>query len=498
MRPRGTAIAVLAAGTLLLGTAACSGGDGGGGDDRPSAGRSGSASGAAPSGFPELPEASRFTVPKGFDNAHGWTEAVSEPDSRTHGSWAVAPSAGVFVQVMNAEGKVHARAVGGGGGGGGKDLWTFTAPTKLESARTDVHVAANPGDEEFAVVVRAGRTPAEGLERPRPLVTVDTVPMSSTGKAKAVQHVEYEDAEAGPFAGRLLVTGKTGSDLRALDPFTGEDRQIDQLGEVRLSGCRKADLPPGAECSADTSAEFVTEAGAVATYTQDGYCDYRWKAKGWVPCGEGFTVGTAWRSEQAAPDGAADATPLAVVGKYLVVAWSAFRDAASEKAAEQDVVAVHTLADGKLVAEVDCDITGPSTGRGSVSPLAAQHTSQLSPNGEYLVSGQVGFDLSAKSGSCFADTAKKRGVTLTAVSDTGRAYGVSYSESTWADVRYGTFPHDFGSSRVSVPGRAVAADVRTGSAQPLRKGTALPVHVGGGAGLFLNAGTLAAYPSVPG
>lgn len=489
---RTAALCAAAALVLAAGATGCSSEDTDPGGRPPPAegpGGEGGPSGGSPG---TLPEQSRFPVPKGYDNTRGWTEAVSEPDSRTHGSWAVGPSSGVFVQVMNAEGKVHARTLGSGA-----ETWTFQPEVKLERARTNVYVEVDEegSGEEFAVVVREGRTAGEGLERSRPLVTVDTVPVLSSGKAEAARHEEFADAGAGPFTGRLLVAAKTGSELHAYDPFTGKRQELDGLGEVRLSGCRAKDLPPNAVCSADTAVEFATTAGAVSTYTQDGYCDYRWKAEDWVPCGKGFTVGTGWRSEKAAPHGAAEATPLAVTGRYLVVLWSAFPGAETAKEAGQDVVAVHNLADGKLVARADCDITGPSSGRGSVEPLAAQHTSRQSANGEYLVSAQAGFDLGAKSGACFADTAERHGVTLTAVSDTGRAFGVTYGRSTWGEVRFGTFPHDFGSSRVSVPGRAVSADVRTGSAEPLPRRTALPVHLAEDTGLFLTAGVLAAYPS---
>ena len=490
MRKRSAAVgAALAAVLSVLALAAgCSGG----GAADATGGRSPGTGSPAPSagGPAELPPSGRLPVPSGFDNTRGWTEAVFDRTSRTRPSWAVAPASAMVVRVADAEGTVRARALANGA-----ETWRYRPRRKLDRARTALYITAGPGGEEYAIVVREGVARAEGRTRTRSLVTVDTVPVASTGEARAARHKEYQDAEAGPFTGRLLITTGNGSGMRALDPLTGEEQSVERFGEVRLARRRTADLPPGADCSADTETVFATEAGPVAVYTQDGYCDYRWQAKDYVPCGKGFTVGGAWRSEKAAVDRAAAATPLAVVGRYLVVAWSDFPGARSAEASKKDVVAVHSLADGSVVARTDCDITGAPAGRGSVKPLAAQPTSQLSPDGEFLVSGQVGFDLAAKRGWCFADTSEERGVTLTAVSGTGRAYGITYSESTWADVPYGSFPYDYGTPGRSMPGRVVAVDLTTGAVgKELARGTALPVHISKDTGLFLLSGTLAGYP----
>ncbi|WP_461007491.1 hypothetical protein [Streptomyces capparidis] len=486
-------VSALAVAAALLGGAACSG-EGGPprGDGRGE--RTGAASpsaAASASARPALPRASRFPVPEGFDNTRGWTEAVTEPDSRSHGSWAVAPAAGLLVQAVNADGEVHARELATG-----EEAWTFTAPTKLRSATTDVHITTEPGGGELAVIVRDGITAEDdGVTRSRSVVTVDTVRAGSSGAAAAVRHFEYEDGEVGPFTGALLVTDRAKGRLVALEPATGKEYPVRPAGEVKLPACRKADMPPSAACAADATVEFTTPAGPVAAFTQDSYCDHRWRESDRIPCAEGFTVGVAWNSAKVAPKGAADATPLAVVGDHVVVAWSQFRDAATEEEAERDVVAVHDLGSGELLAQVECDITNPRTGTGSVAPLAAQAVTQLSGDGDWLISGQVGFDLAAGRGRCFADTAGEKGVTLTAVTDTGRAFGVTYDASGWADVAYGAFPHDFASEEAPVRARTVEADLASGRRTALPERTAVPVFVSPSTGLFLRAGTLGAYPA---
>lgn len=483
------AVAALAlAGLAALAAASC---DSGGSNPMPKASRSGrTPSASASRSRPELPAESRFGVPSGFDNTHGWTEAVSEPDSRTHGSWVVAPRAGVLVQSMNNEGKVHARKLDGG-----KELWTFTTPTALEHAQTDLYVTSGSDGSEIVVVVRQGTAKGGSMEKSSDMVTVDTVHATATGKADAIRHFQYPGAEAGDFAGGLLITEEgelTKSTL--LDPATGKEKKITAAGTVRLSRCRTEDMPPSASCSAQSTARYATAQGPLSVFQQSTYCDYKWKAGDYLPCADGFAVG-GWNSEQVAPGKAGSATPLAVVGDYVVVDWSDFPDTTSQEDSKKDVVAVHDLSDGKLVAQADCDITDSDTGTGAVEPLSAQATTELSPDGDYLVSGQVGFDLAAKRGSCFTGTAKTKGATLTAVDDTGRGYGVTYDASRWADLGYGAFPYDFGSDEQAVPARAVQANVRSGAASALPKKDAVPVFVSKDVGLFLTGGTLAAYPA---
>jgi hypothetical protein len=441
---------------------------------------------ASASGRPALPAQSRFTVPKGFDNKHGWTEAVTSPQSRTHGSWVVAPHSGVFVQAMNNDGKVHARSLDGG-----RQAWTFSAPTAMSGASTDIRIASDTDGEEIVVIVRDGRT------ENGPLLTVDTVHATATGTAKAIRHYTYAGGEVGDFAGGLLITQRAESRVVALDPVTGKERRVGQRPtSVKLPRCREQDMPPGASCSAEGTAQFMTAAGPVSSFEQSSYCDFRWKPDAYLPCADGFAVGTAWNTGKVAPKRAASATPLAVAGGYIVVDWTLFPDARTAEGSKKDVVAVHDLDDGELVAQVACDITDPAVGNGSVRELAAQSTTQLSPSGEYLDSGQVGFDLAAKRGSCFAGSAKSKGITLTAVDDSGRAFGVTRSTSRWADTAYGAFPFDFGTEEEAVPTRVVETDLRTGVTTPQPKNTAVPVFTSKDTGLFQTSGTLAAYPAV--
>jgi hypothetical protein len=490
MRSPKKPLAALAAATLaLLGAASCTSGGPGGLPAEATSPRSHGRS-PSPSSRPELPPQSRFGVPAGFDNRHGWTEAVTDTESPSHGSWTIAPNAGVFVQVMNNEGKVHARRLDGG-----KEVWTFTAPEKLQDAHTDLSLATGPGGEEIVVVVRDGTAVGDGLSTSRQVVTVDTVHATATGKASAIRHFAYDGAGVGDFTGGLLVSQQAQSRLTALDPATGKEKRIGGAGIVRLPRCRTADMPPSAVCSAPSTAKYATAAGVLSFFQQSNYCDYRWKSGGYLPCADGFAVGKAWNTGKVAPRHAGSATLLAVVGDYAVVDWTDFPGTTSQETAKEDVVAVHELHTGKLVAKVSCDITDPAAGTGAVRPLSAQYTSQLSPEGDYLVSGQVGFDLAARRGACFAATEKSKGVTLTAVDDTGRAYGVAYTASRWADLRYGAFPHEFGSDEAPVPARAVTANLRRGTAKVLPAKDAVPVFVSRRTGLFLTANTLAAYPT---
>jgi hypothetical protein len=487
--PKKPLAAVAAAALALLGAASCSSGGSGGpplgvASARPRASHSSSASSR-----PELPPESRFPVPPGFDNRHGWTEAVTDIESPSHGSWVIAPNAGLFVQAMNNEGKVHARKLDGG-----REVWTFTAPVKLRNVHTDLSVATGHDGEEIVVVVRSGISDGGGLATSGRVVTVDTVHATATGKAGAIRHFEYDGADVGDFTGGLLVSQQAQSLLTALDPATGREKRIGGAGTVRLPRCRTADMPPGAACSAPSTAKYATAAGVLSSFQQSSYCDYRWKSGNYLPCADGFAIGKAWNTGRVAPRRAGSATPLAVVGDYVVVDWTDFPGTTSEEASKKDVVAVHELHTGKLVAQVSCDITDAATGTGAVEPLSAQYTTQLSPDGDYLVSGEVGFDLAAGHGRCFAPTSTTKGVTLTAVDDTGRAYGLAYTASRWADVAYGTFPHDFGSDEAPVPARAVEADLRRGAPKALPAKDALPVFADKDMGLFLTSNTLAAYP----
>ncbi|MGA5441922.1 hypothetical protein ACPCKW_20710 [Streptomyces griseoincarnatus] len=466
---------------LVLGAlAGCS--DASGGEADPTAGATHKA--AAPV---------RLPVPDGFDTETGWSTSASpeatdvEPGSSGFPLVAVAPKSGLVIQAAADGSRVRAFSLASG-----KTVWTFT-PKALMSARTGVFVQEGRAGEKV-VVARQGKTSGSGLNTSRRTTTIDVLAADSASKATAEHHLDLAapDDTASSFtatdSGFLVGPVSEGVHDKAvvIDAATGAQRTV-QKKTVTVSGCGSG------SCTVQTSPSFATSQGVISAFQQQDGCD-EW-AEGGTPCTYGFQVGDAWTSTSVAPSGMHVGIPLAVTGQYLVAAWHT-SDTQTDPPALSDTkkttLAVHDLATGKIKAQVSCSSADALT----LQPGSAQSSTRLSPNGDFLVSGQAGFDLATGRGHCFTSTASTKGVDLTAVADDGTAYGIVHAvDDTEATSLYGRLP--IAQDGTDTPERGAArVSVRTGTAKALSAASEVPLYVAAdGHGVFRTRDVVAVYPA---
>ncbi|MCT9075282.1 hypothetical protein [Streptomyces fulvoviolaceus] len=434
----------------------------------------------------------RLPVPDGFATETGWSTSASpeatdiEPGSSGFPLVAVAPKSGLVIQAAADGSRVRAFSLASG-----KAAWTFT-PKALTGLRAGVFVQESKAGEKV-VLARQGKTSGSGLSTSRRTTTIDVIAADSASKATAAHHLDLAtpDDTATSFTATdsgILVGVTDGVHEKAveIDPATGAKRTV-QKTSVTVSGCASG------SCAVQASPAFATSQGVVSAFQQQDGCD-PWAEDG-TPCTYGFQVGDAWTSTNAAPSGMHVGIPLAVTGPYLVAAWHT-SDTQTDPPALSDskktILALHDLSTGKIKAQVSCTSADALT----LQPGSAQSSTRLSPNGDFLVSGQVGFDLATGRGRCFTSTASTKGIDLTAVDDDGTAYGIVHVvDDTEATSLYGRLPiaqdgtdtpeHD--SARVSL---------RSGTAKALPAASEVPLYVASdGHGVFRTRDVVAVYPA---
>ncbi|MEW2401964.1 hypothetical protein [Streptomyces sp. NPDC046862] len=450
---------------------------------------------AAPTAEPTHKAAApvRLPVPDGFDTETGWSTTASpeatdlQPGSSGFPLVAVAPRSSLVVQAAADGSRVRAFSLAGG-----KTVWTFT-PKALKSARTGVFVEAGKGGEKV-VLARHGKTSGSGLNTSRRTTTIDVIAADSSAKATAEHHLDLTEPDdtASSFtatdSGFLVgpVTDGVHEQAVVIDAATGAQRTV-RAKTVTVPGCGSG------SCTVQASPAFATSQGVVSAFQQQDGCD-QW-AQGGTPCAYGFQVGDVWTSTSVAPSGMRVGIPLAVTGQYIVAAWHTSdtqTDQPSLSDTKKTTLAVHDLATGKIKAQVRCTSADALT----LQPGSAQSSTRLSPNGDFLISGQAGFDLSTGHGHCFTSTPSTKGIVLTAVSDDGTAYGIVHAvDQTEATSLYGRLP--IAQDGTDTPERDSArVSVRTGTAKALPTAAEVPVYLAAdGHGVFRARDVVAVYPA---
>ncbi|MFF3710273.1 hypothetical protein [Streptomyces phaeochromogenes] len=468
---------------LVLGAlAGCS--DASGGTADPTAGATHKA--AAPVRLP-------VPVPDGFATETGWSTSASpeatdvEPGSSGFPLVAVAPKSGLVIQEAADGSRVRAFSLSSG-----KTVWTFT-PKVLTSVRAGVFVQEGKAGERV-VLARQGKTSGSGLSTSRRTSTIDVIAADSAGKATAAHHldlavpddtvVSFTATDSGILVGPVI--DGVHEKAVAIDAATGVQRTV-QKSTVTVSGCGSG------SCAVQAFPAFATSQGVVSAFQQQDSCD-QW-AEGDTLCTYGFQVGDAWTSTSVAPSNMHVGIPLAATGPYLVTAWHT-SDTQTDPPALSDtkktILAVHDLSTGKIKAQVSCTSADALT----LQPGSAQSSTRLSPNGDFLVSGQAGFDLATGRGHCFTSTAISKGIDLTAVADDGTAYGIVHVvDDTEATSLYGRLP--IAQDGTHTPGHDSArVSMRSGTAQALPAAAEVPLYVASdGHGLFRTRDVLAVYPA---
>ncbi|MEU6349684.1 hypothetical protein ABZ896_10190 [Streptomyces sp. NPDC047072] len=435
----------------------------------------------------------RLPVPDGFVPAAGWSTSASveatdtEPGSSGFPLVAVAPKSALVIQAAADGSRVRAFSLSSG-----KAVWTFT-PKALTSARAGVFVQEGTAGEKV-VLARLGKTSGNSLTTSRPTTTIDVIAADSARTASAEHHFDLvaPDATVSSFtatdSGFLVgpASGGVHETAVAVDAATGGQRTV-RTTSLKVPGCGSG------FCTVQASPAFATAEGVVSAFQQQDGCD-QWTGSG-APCTYGFQVGSVWTSTSVAPDGMRVGVPLAVAGQYLVAAWHTSdtqTDPPALSGTDKTMLVVHDLATGKIKAQVSCASAEALT----LQPGSAQSSTRLSPNGDFLISGQAGFDLATGRGRCFTSTASTKGIDLTAVADDGTAYGIVHAvDRAEATSLYGRLP--ITTDGTDTPERDSArVSVRTGTAKALPAAAEVPLYVAAdGHGVFRTRDVVAVYPA---
>ncbi|MFC8915989.1 hypothetical protein ACGF5F_09910 [Streptomyces sp. NPDC047821] len=392
-------------------------------DGRPATGAARSAPSARGAAAPVTP----LTVPDAYDTSRGWE--ITGPSTE----YVTAPATGLIAYLERAgTTRYRLRTLDARTGRHG---WTG-GPWRPLGGPGDVPglLAVAKEDRQYFVTWSYGRAGDDPLTAAERFVSLDVYD-AAAGTRRRVE-VPWADVPvvtgAGP--GVLISDGRARSAVVA--PDTGE---VSVVPPRRLA-------PPGgcAECRRLTAVRGVTAGGLLVSGAR-GF---------WVPGG--------WSSSDRAPAGAdpASGVPASVTSGHVLARWRGKKGA--PRAATHDIWAVHEARTGRPLVKAECRTPAIEPGE---YPRAV-----VSPGGRYLVSGNLAFDLDARSGRCFEEADGSAPLTLVTVTDGGVAYGASGARGA-ADALAGG-------------GSPVAVDLATGVPEALVPSVRLPAAEVAGVGVF--------------
>ncbi|MFG2328216.1 hypothetical protein ACGFMM_01185 [Streptomyces sp. NPDC048604] len=371
--------------------------------------------------------ATKLTVPDGYDTALGWEAADASPE------YAVAQSNGLVGYVERAgQFQYRLRAVDAKTGA---TKWTGDPWRPLSAPGSFPRLlSVSKGDRQYFVAWSYGSTAGEGLNSTGTFVSLDVYD-TTDGNRRRVE-VPWSDAPVvtGTGPGILIADGKAKNTV--VDPETGEmtSTPADKLGYP--GGCTN--------CRTLTEVLGVTDKGLLVSGARE------------------FWVRNSWFSRTVAPRGA-DATsglPTAVTSKHVLARWH--HAPKTPKAATHEIWAVHALDTGKIVVQAECR-------RPTIAP-SEYPAAAVSPDGRFLVSGALAFDLEEKTGYCFEDPDGSNRLTLVSVGNEGIVYGAAGARSA-RDALAGA-------------GAPLTVDMFTGEPELLEPNMRLPQTETLGIGLF--------------
>ncbi|MFF7357711.1 hypothetical protein ACFZA1_34575 [Streptomyces filipinensis] len=424
---RMTVAATALAGALLAG---CGSGNGGSGSGSGQQG-SGAGGGAAPV---------KLSVPSAYDGGKGWDQQIDWVPKGTLAEADPVATDGESVAYLIRSGSGY--AVQARDGATGKVRWTSapfrTPPVDDSNAQwampTPRLTAVRQGGRAYFAAWAVGQKPGDALTESQEVTQVGIYPADASGSSVKPLHqvsvpddrlrsdfVQVRDGGTG-----LLITWQ--SSVRksvAVDAATGAVKRYDgDLSKV-LPHCPQ-------NCVGDTVVGATTKGPLVSG-----------------PSG-GLTVPGGWTGKDIAPkgvDGAGSGTVFGVRNGMFVAYWR------QADGSGDPVWSAHDMESGRLLASTKC----------AESDDANPGPTVTSPNGAYIASNSVVFDVKKGKGLCLAGDSAQRTLEITAVADDGTAYAVN-------DVY-----DDIDASKEISTKPAAALNVRTGSRTALPKGTMAPV-----------------------
>ncbi|MFE7772492.1 hypothetical protein ACFU5O_01025 [Streptomyces sp. NPDC057445] len=417
MRQRVVRMALVAGVTvlaLLLLLATCGGGgkDGNGGRPKKPVKKS-----AGP--------ATTLTVPAAYDTAKGWELPDTSPD------YAIARETGLIAYVVRAgDARFRLRTLDAATG---KPGWSGEPWSALAGPETFPRLLSVTKDErQFFVTWSFGKTRQDTPSGT--FVSLDIY--AALDGARQRVEVPWPSAPTVSGSGPGIVIGDGGARSAVVDPVSGEVTTVAPKDLRAPKGC--------ATCGRLTEVRGLTAKGLLVSGARE------------------FWVRGGWFSRNVAPAGAdrASGVPTSLTSGQVLVRWQKARK--TKRAATHDIWAVHDAATGKALVSAECHKPAIEPGE---YPQAV-----VSPEGRYLVAGNLAFDLEKRAGHCFEEADGTGPLTLTTVTDEGLAYGATNTRGA-AEALAGS-------------GTPYEVDLATGLPEALSLNARLPGTEVSGVGLF--------------
>ncbi len=371
--------------------------------------------------------ATQLTVPSTYTTRRGWELIGTSPDyalSRTTGRLAYL--------VRTAEGEYQLRTIDPetGRAGWSGDAWRPPAAMhfpKLLTVTTD--------DQEYFVTWAYGKV---GEDAPAPadrIVSLDVYTVENGSRQRV--EVPWRSVPTVIATGPGIVIGDGGTSSVVVDPATGRVTKVPAKELKYPKGC--------ASCKHLTEVRGLTSKGLLVSGARE------------------FWVQGGWFSRKVAPKGAdkKSGVPTSVAPGVVLAKWQLAKGA--KLAATHELWTVHDTETGKALVSVQCHKPAIAPGQ---YPQAV-----VSSSGDYLVAGNLAFDLASGKGFCFEDTEGSKTLVLASVTDGGTAYGATNVRNATDVLAGGGFP--------------VEADLSAGTTDMLSPNVRVPgAEAPEGVGLF--------------
>lgn len=401
---------------LLLLLAVFGGGGGGGEAD-------GKPKNAAKSTGP----ATQLPVPSAYTTQRGWELVGTSPDyavSRTTGRLAF------LVRAATDQYRLRTIDSDTGRTGWSGDSWR---PPSVKHFPRLLTVATD--DQEYFVTWSYGKIGENALTPADTIVSLDVYAVEDGARQRVEVPWGSVPTVTATGPGILISDGRANSVV--VDPATGRITRIPARELKYPAGC--------ASCKQLTEVRGLTSKGLLVSGARE------------------FWVQGGWFSRDVAPEGAdrQSGVPTSVAPEVVLAKWQLAQGA--KRAATHELWTVHDAGTGRPLVSVECHRPAIEPGQ---YPQAV-----VSASGDYLVAGNLAFDLSARKGFCFEDDSGTAALTLASVNDDGTAYGATSVRNAADVLAGGGFP--------------VEAEVTAGTTEALSPNVRVPAAEGAeGVGLF--------------
>ncbi|MEU9094310.1 hypothetical protein [Streptomyces sp. NPDC048428] len=340
--------------------------------------------------------ATQLTVPSTYTTRRGWELIGTSPDyalSRTTGRLAYL--------VRTAQGEYQLRTIDPETGRAG---WSGDAWRPPAAAHFPKLLTVTTEDQEYFVTWAYGKV---GEDAPAPadrIVSLDVYSVE-TGDRQRVE-VPWRSVPTVIATGPGIVIGDGGTSSVVVDPGTGRVTKVPAKALKYPKDC--------ASCKHLTEVRGLTSKGLLVSGARE------------------FWVQGGWFSRKVAPKGAdkRSGVPTSVAPGVVLAKWQLTKG--SKLAATHELWTVHDTETGKALVSVQCHKPAIAPGQ---YPQAV-----VSSSGDYLVAGNLAFDLEAGKGFCFEDTEGSKTLVLASVTDGGTAYGATNVRNAADVLAGGGFP----------------------------------------------------------